>query len=81
MADEVHYQRPPAGAQWMADYMYIISGNYSTIGIVLMCSHWAPAVGRLTVKPRCHGNRQAQHNCRGGVDRGFLQGELYIARL
>ena len=32
MAAEVHSQRPPVGA--------------STMGIVLMCRHWAPVGGR-----------------------------------
>ena len=25
---------------------FAMAGNYSTIGIVQMCSHWAPAGGR-----------------------------------
>ena len=52
MAADVHSQGQPAGAQWLADYLHdasrwlVISTNYSTIGIVLMCSHLSPAGGR-----------------------------------
>ena len=39
---------------------FAMAGNYSTVCIVQMCSHWAPGPS-LTVNLSCHGNRRANN--------------------
>ena len=55
MAAEVHCKRPPAGGQWLADYLHDASTDASRW--LVITQRWSLFV--------C--NRRAQDNCRDGV--------------